>query len=145
LAGPVLVVPYVETRKEAGVDSFGKPVELVRREAKHWLYFPKSLALDGQVLPSVRSRGLHEVRVYELRSTLAARFDARLPEDPDGVRAIGRPYLSLSIADVRGLVGTPTLSMDGAPLPLVQGNGGHRDGRGLHALLPTAAAGSRLA
>lgn len=144
LAGPVLVVPYVETRKEAGVDAFGKPTELLRRESKHWLFFPKSLALDGQVLPSVRKRGLHEVRVYELRSTLAARFDAQLPADPNGVRDIGQPWLSLSIADVRGLVGTPALEVDGAPLALRQGNGGHRGGRGLHALVPASEAGGRM-
>ena len=59
LAGPVLVIPYVETRREQGVDAFGKPVETLHRESKHWLFFPASSAVEGRVVPAVRKRGLH--------------------------------------------------------------------------------------
>ena len=146
LSGPVLVLPYIETSREQGVDSFGKPTEVVKRERGRWIFFPKTLAIDGRVLPSVRSRGLHEVRMYELRSQLAAHFDAVVPEDPTGARELEAPYLSFSIADVRGLVGTPSLKVGGAPLVLRQGNGGHRAGRGLHApLAATAEPGKHLA
>jgi len=135
VTGPVLVVPYVETHKEPGTDAFGKPVEIEKRVPGQWLYFPKELVLDGQVLPSERSLGLHKVRVYELRSKLQARFDAEVPADPNGVRSIGTPYLSFSIADVRGLIGTPVLHIDGKVVPMRQGVGGHRSGRGLNARL----------
>jgi inner membrane protein len=145
VSGPVLVVPYVETRREQGLDNFGKTVELVKREPGRWLFFPRTLSMEGQVLPSERRLGLHRVRVYELRSSLRATFDAQLPPDPGGVREIGVPYLSMSIADVRGLVGTPALEVDGVAVKLRQGNGGHREGRGLHAMLAAApAAGTRL-
>jgi inner membrane protein len=145
LSGPVLVVPYVESRREQRLDAFGKPVEVIRREPHNWYFFPKTLTVDGKLLPDERALGLHKVRVYELHSTLSARFDAVLPTDPAGIRDIGVPYLSFSIADVRGLVGTPALSVDGKALALRQGNGGHRSGRGLHAQLPVAgAAGQRL-
>ncbi len=145
LTGPVLVVPYVETRKEQALDAFGKLVETTKREPRHWLFFPRRMAVDGRIMPSIRKRGLHEVRVYELHARLDARFDATLPPDPNGVRDVGVPYLSFSIADVRGLVGTPSLRVGGAAVALRQGNGGHRAGRGLHAPLPAAAAsGERL-
>jgi inner membrane protein len=145
LAGPVLVVPYVETRKETALDAFGKPFERSKRENGRWLFFPKTLALDGELLPATRNLGLHEVRVYELRSRMQAAFDAQVPADPNGVRELGPAYLSFSIADVRGLVGSPTLLVDGATLALQQGNGGHRAGRGLHANLPApATSGQRL-
>ena len=145
IAGPVLVVPYVETRRERGTDAFGKPVEIEKRVPGQWLYFPKELAMDGQVLPSERSLGLHKVRVYELRSTLQARFDAQVPTDPNNTRALGQPYLSFSIADVRGLVGTPALRIDGKLAPLRQGVGAHRGGRGLHAFVgETPAPGARI-
>jgi inner membrane protein len=144
LSGPVLVVPYVETRKETGTDAFGKPFERSKREAGRWLFFPRTLVLDGDLVPGTRNIGLHEVRVYELRSRLQASFDAQVPSDPNGVREIGVPYLSFSIADVRGLVGSPALRVDGAPLALLQGNGGHREGRGLHARLAPVPAGARL-
>jgi inner membrane protein len=145
LAGPVLVLPYVETRSETALDALGKPFERQKRESGHWLFFPKTMALDGELFPSTRNLGLHEVRVYELRSQLQAGFDVQVPSDPNGVRELGLPYLSFSIADVRGLVGSPSLQVDGAALALKQGNGGHRAGRGLHATLARpAAAGERL-
>jgi len=99
LSGPVLVVPYVETRREPGLDAFGKSVELIKRENGRWLFFPKTFSLQGKVLPAERKLGLHRVRVYELRYGLQANFDAPLPADPNGVREIGVPYLSFSIAD----------------------------------------------
>jgi inner membrane protein len=144
LAGPVLVLPYVETRREAALDAFGKPFERSKRESGRWIFFPQTMALDGELLPSTRNLGLHEVRVYELRSQLQARFDLQVPADPNGVRELGTPYLSFSIADVRGLVGSPALSVDGAPLAHSQGNGGHRAGRGLHAMLAPTQPGKRL-
>jgi inner membrane protein len=145
LAGPVLVLPYVESRREQRLDAFGKPVEVVKRESKYWYFFPKTLAMDGTLAPDVRKLGLHRVRVYKLRSTLLAHFDAAVPADAAGTRELGVPYLSVSIADVRGLVGNPVLAVDGKALPLRQGNGGHRGGRGLHSLLAAAPApGQRL-
>jgi inner membrane protein len=145
LAGPVLVLPYVETRKETALDAFGKPFERTKRESGRWLYFPRTMSLDGDLLPDTRKLGLHEVRVYELHSRLLAAFDVQVPADPNGVRELGTPYLSFSIADVRGLVGSPLLQVDGVALALLQGNGGHRAGRGLHANLPgPARAGERL-
>jgi inner membrane protein len=145
LAGPVLVVPWVETRKEEVIDSAGKKTEVTRRDAGRWYYYPKTLALDGRLTPSVRNIGLHEVRVYELDSVLQAGFDVQLPPDPGEIRELGAPYLSFSIADVRGLVGSPSLKVDGKALALRQGNGGHREGRGLHASLGSAPAdGERL-
>jgi inner membrane protein len=139
LAGPVLVVPYVETRRESALDATGKRVETETRTPGRWLYFPKTLAFDGKLHPSERRLGLHKVRVYEFQSVAQAHFESWLPPAPtDVVRAIGQPYLSYSIADVRGLVGTPTLLVDKVAVPLRQGVGAHRGGRGLHAILPGA-------
>jgi inner membrane protein len=105
IAGPVLVVPYVDTHREESLDGAGHAIVAERRSQGHWLYFPRAMALDGKVLPAERRLGLHRVRVYELQSRLQASFDASLPPAPVGFsRAVGTPYLSYSIADVRGLV-----------------------------------------
>jgi inner membrane protein len=139
LTGPVLVVPYLDTVREQVVDAAGKHIETETRTPGHWLYFPRTLAFDGKLRPSERNLGLHRVRVYELSSLSQAHFELALPPAPtDGSRALGQPYLSYGIADVRGLVGTPSLAIDGAAVPLRQGIGGHRGGRGLHAFLPGA-------
>jgi inner membrane protein len=143
LTGPVLVVPYVDTVQVEEKDAFGKSVSRIERTGHYWTFFPASLSLQGKLVPSIRERGLHKVRVYELQSMLRAHFDQQL--DTLGVnRTLGQPYLSFSIADVRGLVGTPTLRVDRQPLALRQGVGGHHGGAGLHAPMAMASSGQRL-
>jgi inner membrane protein len=145
LTGPVLVVPYTDESQVEEKDRFGNLVLRTERDARHVLLFPASMDLRGRLTPSVRRRGLHEVRVYELQSSLDARFDASLPGVPSGVkRSLGTPYLSFSIADVRGLVGSPVLTVNQRPVGLRQGRGGHLGGPGLHAILPGLIGEQRL-
>lgn len=144
LAGPVLIVPYTDHVQVQDKDAFGKPIVRTETYARRWIFFPKAMTVRGTLLPSVRKRGLHEVRVYELQSVIDARFDTALPDGAGADRQIGQPYLSISLSDVRGLVGTPQLSSGSAPLVLEQGVGGHREGSGLHARLAPMAAGERI-
>lgn len=145
LAGPVLVVPYTETVEVDERDAQGLVRKVLRQQEGRWLFFPKALDLRGQLQPDTRRRGLHEVRVYELRDALVrARFDATLPTDADPAhpRRIGTPWLSYAIADVRGLLGTPQLRIDGIERGIEQGAWG---GSGIHARLAVPAPGDRLA
>ena len=144
LAGPVLVVPYIESIQINELNVYGKSVPRLERRSRHWVFFPTSLSVRGKLLPSVRKRGLHEVRVYELQSVLNAHFDAALPKDAAATRVLGKPYLSLSIADVRGLAGTPVLRQNGVALVLEQGQGSHRRGSGVHAQLAPVQEGQKL-
>ena len=148
--GPVLIVPYTETVEVEERNPNG--VVQARTEARkgEWVYFPASFAVDATLKPDTRKLGLHEVRVYEVSLNGAGRIDARIPADVDPVRPrrIGVPQLSLGVADVRGIVGTPTLLVDGKPLQLAAGFGrrvGDRaDIGGLHANLPVPRAGEVL-
>ena len=147
LSGAVIVVPYVdwtETLVEGNDDAPPK----VRRERseQEWYFFPDTYALDGRVNPATRKLGLHEVRVYELEATLQAAFTLEIPQTPTSVseRQIGTPRLSLGISDVRGLVGTPRLRIDGVETELAQGSGVH-DGRGVHADLAAVTPGQTRA
>ena len=144
LAGPVLVVPYEERVVEVSSDENGSERRTLRRRSGQWTFFPEALSIDGELKPDVRRRGLHEVRVYQWDGRALARFDAAVPAAAEGVqRRIGQPWLSLGIADVGGLHGTPRISVDGAPVAVAQGLG-HADGPGVHARLPVPAAGARL-
>ena len=49
LAGPVLVVPYVETQQAQEKDAFGKPVLRAIRTARRWIYFPSELAALARI------------------------------------------------------------------------------------------------
>jgi inner membrane protein len=146
LAGPVLVVPYVETVEVDERDAQGTLRKVRREERRQWTFFPTTLDLTGKLMPSTRKRGLHEVRVYELKGQVSARFDAVIPDDGDAIepRRIGRPWLGYGISDVRGLAGSPRLRVDGRDAALEQGLGG-REGAGVHARLVAPHAGQRLA
>lgn len=144
LAGPVLVVPYEERVVEVTSDENGNERRVLRRRSGQWTFFPDTLSIDGELKPDVRRRGLHEVRVYQWDGRALARFNAAVPAETEGVqRRIGQPWLSLGIADVGGLHGTPRISVDGVAVVVAQGLG-HADGPGVHARLPVPAAGSRL-
>ncbi|MBF6023644.1 cell envelope integrity protein CreD [Lysobacter niastensis] len=153
-AGPVLVVPYTRKVEVEEKDDRGFPRKVVREEAGQWTFFPVSLEAGGQLRPGVRRRGLHEVRVYEWQANARARFDVRIPQDgadnpataPEGVapaRRIGRPWLSYGIADVRGLIGSPRLQVNGVDMALEEGLGS-RDGGGVHVRLAEPSAGQVL-
>lgn len=136
LAGPVLVLPYVDAITVISKDKDGKELATIEKTARRQVFFPEHIDLRGQLKPDIRKRGLHEVRVYELQSLLTADFRVLMPAETGVVRTLGRPYLSLSLADVRGLVGSPTLKVNRQLVALQQGAGGHREDSGLHALLP---------
>ena len=123
VAGPVLLVPFVETtvREVQGED--GIPRTRTERRNGHWRFFPQQLESRGRLLPDVRRRGLHEVRVFEWQGVLDAAFDVLIPADVAGVtRTLGQPVLSWGISDVRGLRGTPEVEVDGRPLRALQGS-----------------------
>ncbi len=146
IAGPVLVVPYRERMEVERRDADGVLRRQVREVDGEWRFFPKTMRATGRVLPAIRKRGLHQVRVYEWQGGIDADFDARLPAaDPPRPRTLGTPWLDIGIADVRGLVGAPTLRVAGIATPILQGRKG-RAGGGVHALLPTAlVVGDRIA
>ncbi len=146
IAGPVLVVPYREQVEVEERDAQGVLHKQQRVVERQWQFFPKTMRMTGKVLPSVRERGLHKVRVYELQAGIDAGFDVRLPEaDPAHPRSIGTPWLDVGIKDVRGLVGTPVLKVGTSAVAIAQGQLG-RSGGGVHAMLPAAiVAGGRIA
>jgi len=143
LSGPVLVVPYVDTVEIEEKDAQGTIRKGMREQEGRWTFFPATLEISGHLQPDIRKRGLHEVRTYEMKGTAVAAFEARIPTDhnPLRPRRIGEPWLGYGIADVRGLVGTPQLVVDGVGRLVEQGT---RDGQGIHARLPVPAAGENI-
>ena len=145
LVGPVLFVPYFDRVTVMERDDKGvmRPVQQVRSGT--WAFFPVSLDVRGTMRSLPRMLGIHEVRVFELDSTMRAAFRARVPQDddPSSPRTIGQPRLGIGISDVRGLVGTPSLRVSGVAQTLRQGLG-HGARHGLHTTLDVPAPGSIL-
>jgi inner membrane protein len=145
LSGPVLMVPYIELVDVEEKDNAGFTRKVRREQSGLWMFFPETMEAKGTMKPIVRKIGLHEVRKYEFATKLHAEFKVTVPGDADALapRKIGQPYLSYAIADVRGVVGLQTLTINGKNAELLQGPGSG-DGGGLHARLPATLAGSAI-
>jgi inner membrane protein len=122
LIGPILVRPYTQTLMTLDPDEKG-----VRHLAEHVTqlnatYFPRSLDARGNLAPSQRRHGLYNITVYEFSGHINASYDITPPHLPDHATLVyGQPYLALSIVDVRGITGTPTVTLNGAPATVLQG------------------------
>lgn len=145
IAGPVVVVPYVETSSITEFNTNGDPITKLRTQQRQWTFFPQRLNLTGKLQPATRKLGLHEVRVYELDGRLQASFNLRIPADEPGqpARRIGKPYLGYAFDDVRGLGGNPRVQVNGQTAAVRQ-RFGARGGSGVHVQLDAPSAGSRL-
>jgi len=133
LVGPVRVVPWVERKQVELVDPLGVKKTEIQVTEGHWLQMPASLEVGGEMLPSQREVGLFKVPVYSWNGQMKATFAADDYPVKAG-RSYGQPYVAVGVSDVRGLVGTPNLRVDGKQLRLLPGVGAPSEvGRGLHA------------
>ncbi|MBL8484717.1 MAG: cell envelope integrity protein CreD [Rhodocyclaceae bacterium] len=130
LAGPVLVLPYVEhystETRERDAEGKWASTRQAHKRAGSVQVMPAQLDLAGRIAVERKHRGIFEVPVYELEATLSGRYD--LPDNPAVERAAdnssitwGEPYLSYSVSDPRGFAAAPSVSVDGAPATVVRG------------------------
>lgn len=127
LAGPYLLVPYVERWREPVRDANGRVKGQTEhsRQAVHAV-FPQTLALTGQLTPQERYRGLFRVIFYKLAGRMQGQFApfdaAALPRQAEGSRLEpGTPVLVVSLSDLRGLEGAPRLTLGGTALAFERG------------------------
>lgn len=120
LIGPVLVRPYTQTVETTHLSDTGKKKTVVRKQELTATSFPRELDVRGAMLPSERRHGLYKVEVYEFQGELNGRLDVVDPPT-EGTVVWGEPYLALSLADVRGIVGTPKVLVNGVAEQMLQG------------------------
>ena len=136
LIGPVRVLPWKQTREvEVDVEGSAQRKTELRTEHGYDLQMPTRLNVQGKMRPDERRVGLFKVPVYSWQAKLQAEF-APVNYAAVAGRTYERPYLALGVADVRGLVGTPNLRVDGRAVPLQSGSGVLEEtSKGLHAPL----------
>jgi len=134
LLGPVLVIPWSEQYQSETRDADGRvKIELLTRDGRD-VYLPQQLQIEGELHPDARRLGLFKVPVYTWDARVRADFYT-LP--PVSGRTYGRAYLALGVSDVRGLVGSPALRVNGEALTAQPGSRLlENQSSGLHALLP---------
>ena len=71
--GPYISVPYNKYVKQfSEIDSVEKIIKL-----KKWLHFlPQALAINGNILPERRYRGIYEIVVYESKINISGNFNS---------------------------------------------------------------------
>lgn len=145
-AGPVLIVPFQDeetiiTKNEKGVES-----RYTEKKDSFWVFYPKTLDASGNMVPDKKNLGIHEVRVYEWNAKMKAGFEFNTPDtgNPLIIRSIGKPYLTMSMNDTRGLMGNPKLTVAGRNQLIKQGAGFHgfaAQSKGVHVMLPNIVLG----
>jgi inner membrane protein len=118
--GPLLVRPYMQTTVTMEDDDKGtkKRVEHVSSLTTTW--FPHVLDIRGKLTPVERRHGLYKVTVYEFSGHLKGSMEIAPPQTT-GTVEWGEPYLAMSVEDVRGIVGTPRVTVNGTPRTMFQG------------------------
>lgn len=112
---PVLVQPYTDIKPEIRDGKVLPPRELSGR----YLVFPVEMRMRGTLVPTERYHGLYKVSVYEMQVHVESTID--VPASPMGeVSRYGQAYLALGVSDVRGLVGTPRISVNGTEIAVTQ-------------------------
>jgi inner membrane protein len=135
LIGPVRVLPWTQEREVEVVGPTGMKTRELQTEKGFDLQMPARLRVQGEMRPDERRVGLFRVPVYSWHARVQAEFTDR-DYAPVAGRSYGQPYLALGIADVRGLVGTPNLRVDGRSIALQAGAGAlEAASKGLHAPL----------
>lgn len=122
LAGPRIVIPYLEHHNERTSDG-----ELsTRTEVSYGHFLAETLTVSGKAETHLRYRGIFEVPVYRLTLDLRGSF-----AEPDfsewGVRPEDilwdRAHLSVNISDARAIQNAGVLSWNGESLPFHPGSG----------------------
>jgi inner membrane protein len=116
IGGPILTLPYQETYQDA------KNNKLQRTKYAHFL--PEDLAIDGNVQPEKRYRGIYVVMLYNTKLKMSGYF-----KKPD-IEALGlkseailwnKAFLSVGITDLKGIKDTIKLSVNAQSLPVNPG------------------------
>ncbi len=107
--GPVLSVPYIER----SFDTDGKEM---KEETRTFYLLPKSLKVDGKIIPQERKRSIYETVVYESELQVSGQFDiASLNElkIPDNDILWEKAKLLVAISDLRGINDKISLKWNG--------------------------------
>ncbi len=135
IIGPLRVVPWEEVRSTTQRNAEGESEIRQETVRGYLLQTPRTMKVGGGLKPNLRRIGLYEVRTYDWSGKISAEFDP-MPLEPGNTRLYGTPVLVMGLSDVRGLVGTPRLSVDGRTLRFAAGTSAMSERMsGIHAVI----------
>lgn len=143
LAGPVLILPWIERERVGYRDEKGVQRTRVDEHRRTATFLPETMAIKGGLKPELRHRGIFETVLYIADLKVSGRFAppdiAGLEIDPADV-LWDKAVLSVSVSDTRGIRDTVQLDWGGRLIGFEPGPGeGSPFGTGFHATgLPPA-------
>lgn len=147
---PIFIWPYAEHWTEQSVDANNRVRVTQASESKQLLWFADQLQATAEVgVQNDRYRGIHRVRTFESAIAITGTFTAPdrsgVIPSAEGRRIVwGEPRLVLPISDVRGLRGSPVVSIGSEPARFREGTQLPALPAGMHAVLAESISGSTL-
>lgn len=139
ITGPYLVLRYrLIQRKTTKDDSGNTKVVTTESPSKETVVMPRNLKIDGNTDVEMRSRGIYQARLFNLRGTIGGDFVV-----PQGY-GINQPirdiipeaaFFVVNISDARGIRNVPVVTLNGDKLEFVPGCIGPIRGNGIHVSL----------
>ena len=125
LVGPILIRPFTVTSHSSRTDEKGVRQTIERTLSGCSWSFPHELIVTCTLVPSERRHGLYKVPVYEFDGHLTGTVDVADAQLLEGESAqnvtFGIPYFALAVSDVRGIVGSPRMTVNNLPVQIFQG------------------------
>lgn len=141
----LIVIPYEVNQKVTTVNKITKEKTLhISKISKQKFIIPDKINIASTIANDVRLKGIYKVPVYTtnlnisgkvLQSTLQEALKDIELETNGG--AIGKPYLSTTVSDPRGINSIPALQWQGKRISFKPGSKLQKNNNGLHAYLPS--------
>lgn len=136
LIGPVLVIPYTERVFTKTKDDKGKEQTTISDRERQAVIAPTSLDVQAATTTDTKYKGLYKALVHTTKGRWRARFDVPahlgLAADPKLITP-GTAFLAFGVTDMRGLLGQPAITWNGAKLEAGPGTFLPALAQGLHA------------
>ena len=140
---PLLIIPYQAVTVDLSSDTNSRTSN--RQTKKYALLLPDTMHADIEVSNNKIYKGIYEVPVFNSTLAVSGVFSpTRIQQRIDDVKqaagfiSIGTPFLSVHIADVRGIERAPNITVNNLGAIVNTGSGYGALSNGLHAELPTA-------
>lgn len=140
VAAPLLLIPYEQQFTESVWDKRrSEYVNVEKRLSGQRVVMATKLAVQTDVTTELRRRGIFSVPVYDSSFAMNGYFDAKelaaMSKDITGFQRWGKPRLMLSVNDLRGIGGDPTIEVQKKRQTFKPGTSLSSLGRGIHAPL----------
>ena len=132
IVAPVLMQHSLEDMTNVTFDAKGVPATQHGSKPVDTFVLPRTLDINGTIAPSERHHGLYKVTIYELHAHVEEDFE--VPSAKPGTDT----SLRFAVSDVRGLLGLPSIYVNGSPASLTQSVSGASDEAGQRTVLVAA-------